>query len=802
MKKFYVSFLCLLITFFTFSQTNLTWIGPSGGNFETSTNWSPNAVPGAGHNVIFNSNALVRINNSTTVNAVQVISNNVTLFTAVAPGAPVILTATSSNPASPALSIATGSSLTDSIATDASFIFDFPAGARGVVNGNWIFSGNPALPPSNGAMMTTTQAAGNNSRVDVNGIMVIRDHGISPAVNGSTSDVTLFFNNNSLFLHMRNGGSIPKATWVASSTIHIGAVTDILPIINTPTNPHSIGNLVLNSPTMSTANPNGLGWLLPNDLTILGNFRLLNTNNTIVTLATNVGDPSLPAAYTVNGNLEVGPGANIAFANASTDREYIMTVLGNYIQTGGVFSLRNDPTSGPIAITFPTTLELAGNFNQTAGTFTTNSTVTSTSLDLFVLEMNGTGAQMMASSSNTINNATHQVTLRMNNGSGVTLNSPLETGRLSFNSANKGILTTTTANYLTIGNPNTTDALVVNAPSSTGYVSGPVRRRTNEIAAYLFPTGKGGVYHSVEVIPSTTTTSFYRGEYFNTAYSDLSVAPPLLGVSNQEYWNMTMDGGSTPAAVQLSLNGSAVPGAGPTDKITVAKYNGSDWVAVKGTTGTTLSPGNSTTGTVRSDILASFAPGPFTLGFAPANSLAVVLVHFDAKKGNGNSAKLNWEVSKGSTPDRFEILRSTDGINFSEIGTVSGSAQQQSYVYDDLQLPLQVTYYRLRLFDTDGTSSLSRVVLVSNGGKRLLITSILPTVVKSGARLNISSTESGSMQLVITDSYGRIVRKQVTGITSGNQQVALDLQTLATGTYLVTGYMNGERTASIRFIKQ
>ena len=812
MKKFYVSFLCLLITALTYSQTNLFWIGPSGGDFDNGNNWSTTSgggpagvVPNATHNIIFNTNALVRIDiNSITVNAVQVINNsNVTLFTDVPAGAPVMFTANSSNPANPALNITTGSSLTDSIATDASFIFDFPVGARGTVNGTWIFSGNPALGPGNGAMTTTTQdgSGSNHARVDVNGTMVIRDHGISPAVNGSTSAVTLFFNANSLFLHMRNGGSIPKATWASTSTIHIGAVVDILPIINTPTNPHSIGNLVLNSPSMTTSNPNGLGWGLPMDLTILGNFRLLNTNNTLVSIASNAGDPSLPAIYTVNGNLEVGNGANIAFANPSTDREYLISVLGNYVQTGGAFSLRNDPASGPIAITQPTTLRLAGNFNQTAGTFTTNATVTSTALDLYVLEMNGTGAQTITSSSNTINNAAHQVTLRLNNAAGVTLNSPLETGKLSFNSANKGILTTTTANYLTIGNPSTTDPLVVNAPSSTGYVSGPVRRRTNEMAAYLFPTGKGGVYHSAVIIPSTTTPSIYRSEYFNTAYSDLSVAPPLLGVSNQEYWIMNIDAG-TPASVQLSLNGSAIPGAGPTDKITVAKYNGSDWVAVKGTSGTTLSPGNSTSGSVRSDVLSSFAPGPFTLGYAPANSLSVILVHFDAKKGNGNNAKLTWEITKGSTPARFEILRSTDGRNFGHIGTVGGNSQQHGYDYNDLQLPLQVTYYRLRIFDTDGTSTLSRIVAVTNGGKGLLITSMMPTVVTSYARLNISSSEAGTMQLVITDSYGRSVRKQIAGITNGNQEIRLDCQSLAAGAYQVTGYLNGERTESIRFIKQ
>ena len=180
----------------------------------------------------------------------------------------------------------------------------------------------------------------------------------------------------------------------------------------------------------------------------------------------------------------------------------------------------------------------------------------------------------------------------------------------------------------------------------------------------------------------------------------------------------------------------------------------------------------------------------------------VTEVHFDAKKGNGNTALLNWKVTTGSTPERFEVLRSTDGRNFSQIGVLPGVPHQEAYGFDDLQLPLQVTYYRLKMYDDDGSSTLSRIVAVSNGGKGLLITSMIPTVVKTRARLNISSSNRGSMQLVISDSYGRVVRTQVAGISEGNQEIWLDLHSLAVGAYQVTGYMNGEKTASIRFIRQ
>jgi hypothetical protein len=58
------------------------------------------------------------------------------------------------------------------------------------------------------------------------------------------------------------------------------------------------------------------------------------------------------------------------------------------------------------------------------------------------------------------------------------------------------------------------------------------------------------------------------------------------------------------------------------------------------------------------------------------------------------------------------------------------------------------------------------------------------------------------MQLVVTDINGRVIQNQVAVINAGNQEVWLDGTRLAAGMFQVTGYINGERTATVRFIKQ
>jgi hypothetical protein len=149
-----------------------------------------------------------------------------------------------------------------------------------------------------------------------------------------------------------------------------------------------------------------------------------------------------PVTTTISGNLEVSGNSLVAIATAG-QRPVILQVNGNYVQSGGIFSLQTDASA-----TFQSKMQLKGNFIQTGGTYVANSTAQSTTLNLVVLEFNGTSAQTFSSSTGTIDNAAHQVALRINNASNLTLNSPLAVGRVDF--AAGRIFTTNTA--LTITN--------------------------------------------------------------------------------------------------------------------------------------------------------------------------------------------------------------------------------------------------------------------------------------------------------------------------------------------------------------
>ena len=800
MKKIYVLLVVCLSFVASSSAQTYFWIGPSagaGGNWTDNTNWSLSsggAPVGVGvfpnnavHNVIFDQNALVNVNleNIDLLSLTVTNSRTAKLFVGGAAVGPVI-NLFSTSLASPALRINSGSRLEDSCDTNIPFTLSFSNNAKGLIDGTWYFAGRNTVVGANGATFSLPGLTGLSNRIDVNGTIQVRNNTLSP--NPLTGQDYLFFNSGSTYWLDRNGGNSPRATWSTTSTILITGVTSSNPSINVGSI-SDVGNLVYNCAGLSPASSS---WSLTNNLVVKGNFQLLNTNSKTLVIASNGSVTVNNFAYTVNGNFDVSGNSRIAIANATNANKVVNFQVNGNLTIGGIsFDLQISNS----VVANPTTLKVKGNVNHTAGTFGSSSTIVNTTVDLFVLELNGTSNQNVTSTG-IINNSTNEISLLLNNAAGATLASPLTVGKISFNSANKGKLTTTTANILTINNTGT-HSLVVNAPASNGFVNGPVRRRTAGTGDYLLPTGKGSTYDPIQMRPSAATISIYQAEYFANAFFDLSVISPINGVSNQEYWEILAISG-VDAAILLSLTG-AVPGAIASDGVVVARYNGTDWIDFS-PGGTIIQPGNSTSGTARSSVAT--INGFYTFGFGIAGALPVRLIHFDARKISTASAAVNWVISSNSNAEQFEVLKSADGRNFVSTGTVVAVDRQLTYTFIDNNLLSGTSYYRLKMIDKEGKVSFSQVVAVMNGAKGILLTSMIPTVVTSTATLTISSSEKGTMQLMITDMYGRIVKQQLISIGTGNQQVILNLQTLAAGAYQVTAIMNNSQVGTIRFVRQ
>lgn len=72
----------------------------------------------------------------------------------------------------------------------------------------------------------------------------------------------------------------------------------------------------------------------------------------------------------------------------------------------------------------------------------------------------------------------------------------------------------------------------------------------------------------------------------------------------------------------------------------------------------------------------------------------------------------------------------------------------------------------------------------------------------SSSYLEIVANKDGRVTLKVLDVNGRMAKKVTTSVSSGNQKLALDLNDLNNGAYVLNAFNDGEFVKSIRFIKQ
>jgi hypothetical protein len=149
----------------------------------------------------------------------------------------------------------------------------------------------------------------------------------------------------------------------------------------------------------------------------------------------------------------------------------------------------------------------------------------------------------------------------------------------------------------------------------------------------------------------------------------------------------------------------------------------------------------------------------------PISTLPVAFGQFTATR-QGTSAQLKWQTYVESNTKDFIVLRSGNGVNFTDIGTVAASGNSntiKTYYFTD-DTPLEGTnYYRIQERDLDLKSTYSgvKVLAFTRSGDLIWYTTGAKSV---EIRLQRGSTE----QYSISDVAGHTIRtgRLVDGITS------------------------------------
>ncbi len=344
-------------------------------------------------------------------------------------------------------------------------------------------------------------------------------------------------------------------------------------------------------------------------------------------------------------------------------------------------------------------------------------------------------------------------------------------------------------------------------PSSTSYiyyVNGVGRESaTDSVAGTRGTSGMG-------VSVTTAATAFLKdnGDYltygmncFATPYTTTSNLPAtvLLRWTNDWYVNKT-DIGSNNGLMTIFFDYSDYgAGAGPgvaSNYVLLYRSSAAGTFSIVPSTTVSTAGDRVLFNVDGSNITTNYF---YTIGtIDPAASpLPIELIDFNCNLINSNTIQLNWKTATELNSHYFSIERSTDAINYQTIGKViaaGNSLSIKNYSFIDEHVLKNISYYRLKIVDIDGTYEYSPICSVTNEDLNTFDNiSIYPNPTNSLLTIDFKNNTT-----ISTESYSLmdITSKKIEAPASiVDNKIILDLSYLKSGFYFIeVKNMGGEKT--------
>jgi len=193
---------------------------------------------------------------------------------------------------------------------------------------------------------------------------------------------------------------------------------------------------------------------------------------------------------------------------------------------------------------------------------------------------------------------------------------------------------------------------------------------------------------------------------------------------------------------------------------------------------------------------------PAMAGTITANSsLPVVLNNFKISPAKAGAALVTWSTATEENTDHFEVMRSTNGINFENIASVpakGNSSTLVNYSYTDNAVPAnyRYLYYSLAIVDKDGKRALSDIQMYKNvNGSSKLIVSLSPNPISRPGHLMLqfNSEKAGSMHVQLFDAMGKLAKQDDLSAVAGLNNGHFHIGDVAPGTYTIVFTMDAEK---------
>ncbi len=398
-------------------------------------------------------------------------------------------------------------------------------------------------------------------------------------------------------------------------------------------------------------------------------------------------------------------------------------------------------------------------------------------------------------------------------------NLPAQTLFTDTATGNLGIVTTNANSWYVNGKGIPLAGYTGDFANASGVRSTSLSAGTSDIGSVEFNTATtppSALASAAPALNATTNYTFANRRIASLAWGASGTVPTSVDV---KFYSGVVAPNLTPSRTQFNsyINTTATGGSGYTyqanliyDSVYLGNVSGSinARLAHYGAPSWYLLPSggvNPVAGTIAGGAIHSVF-GVFT-GTDISNPLPVQLLNFEAK-ANGNDVTLNWLTASELNNKGFEIERSSDGINFSNVKFVEGKGNTNkvsNYLTLDVDAFLSARsntlYYRLKQLDADGSFSYSNIVSVS---KNELSGSVVvyPNPFNRELHIAVKSTKETSAVISLIDLQGReLYHNPAQQIHKGENTISIDMvANLKAGIYFIS-IKTGEETRVIKAIK-
>jgi len=182
----------------------------------------------------------------------------------------------------------------------------------------------------------------------------------------------------------------------------------------------------------------------------------------------------------------------------------------------------------------------------------------------------------------------------------------------------------------------------------------------------------------------------------------------------------------------------------------------------------------------------------FTIITQAASTLPATWLGFTATLDR-SAAVLNWKTGDEINVDHYTVEFSSNGVNFTFLGTVAAKngSGVNTYSLRQENLPSGTRYYRIKRVDKNGTVVMSDIKSVRAGSLSTVILKSNP-ILKGRIELNIDVPQNQNAVIRVVSLSGKVLVQQQAGLAGGSNAINTNVSHIAAGTYFLQVQLNNE----------